>query len=319
MKSYQVVRTHLSPYQGTQFTHIEKVLLESIGGIEYRNLGDLDAAKEIILITNTHTRLREIPSEVLKRTKLIVHPNSGYDHFSEDRSLWTHIPVVIGHSIRAQAVAEYSLGCVFEGLVELPQHLLWSKSREWGRTLLHGQRVLVFGYGHIGKKVADTLATLGMKVTVCDPFIKTCPHDLVKSWKDAPVRDVRAVIMCCGLNSSSRHIVSKDFLTQLPVNVLIVNGARGPLIDEKALREHLLSHPASFAFLDVFEEEPFSEEWVSFPQVWKTSHVAGVHAQLDQGILDFEKQVIEDFFQKDFLKKYERELLASKFVNGELV
>ena len=51
------------------------------------------------------------------------------------------------------------------------------------------------------------------------------------------------------------------------------------------------------AFLDVFQNEPFGDEWIGFPQVWKTSHIAGVENQLDQKILDFEKEkILEEFY-----------------------
>jgi len=297
----------------------EKTLLESIGGIEYRNLDGLDANSEIILVTNTHTILRDLPSQLLKRTKLIVHPNSGYDNFIQDQNLWQNIPFVIGHTIRAQAVAEYTLGCVFEGRLELPQHLSWSETRNWNRRLLKGEPILIFGYGHIGKIVADTLATIGMMVTVVDPFITSCPHTLIKEWSQVEMRNFKAVLMCCGLNKFSHHILNQDFFASLRDDVLIVNGARGPLIDELALREYLLTHPQSFAFLDVFEKEPFTEQWHNFPQVWKTSHIAGVHKDLDRGILGFEYQTISDFMVEGFMEKYHNALLQNKIISGAVI
>lgn len=320
-KSYQVVRTHISPYQDKNFLEREKVRVEGLTGLKYRTLESL-SSDPVILITNTHTILSELPSALLKQTKLIIHPNSGYDHFTQEHDLWKHIPLVIGHTIRAQAVAEYSLSALFQGLVELPQHLTWHKERMWQRSLLKNKSVWIFGYGHIGKIIADTLGTLGMKVTVVDPFIDECPHFLLKDWRLGNLKEAGVVISASSLNPTSYKMFNEDFFSSVNGEVLFINGARGKLVNESDLKEFLLSHPHSFAFLDVFEKEPFGEEWHGFPQVWKTSHIAGVEKDLDEKILEFEENVLRDFLsqgEKDFLHMYRKELLQNKWIKGVLI
>lgn len=318
--NYQVIRTHLSPYQSAHFTGVEKELVEQLG-LKYQTLESFKD-EDSILITNTHTKLKDLPVQLLRRTKLIVHPNSGYDNFVADRNLLDSIPVVIGHTIRAQAVAEYSIGAVFEHLLELPQHITWSKERTWSRTLLKDTKVWVFGYGHIGKIIADTLATLGMKITVVDPFIETCPHKHLTDWKNGNLEEARVVIAAMGLNETSKKLFNDDFFARANSSLLFINGARGKLVNEESLKSFLLSHPEAFAFLDVFEEEPFTDKWYGFPQVWKTSHIAGVEKDLDNRILEFERLVINDFLKLErsyFLNKYHKELLQNKWVKGVLV
>jgi len=93
-------------------------------------------------------------------------------------------------------------------------------------------------------------------------------------------------------------------------------------VDESSLKNYLLTNPDSFAYLDVFEKEPFEKEWHGFPQIWKTSHIAGVEKNLDSKILDFEKKVIQDFLilgQEAFLKMYEKQLIQNKWIQGVLV
>jgi D-3-phosphoglycerate dehydrogenase / 2-oxoglutarate reductase len=322
MKSYSVLRTHLSPYQSSDFNQREKALLERLPGVTYLDSAPTSLDAPLILITNTHTRLRELSSRIVEKVELIVHPNSGYDNFHEDFSIWNNIPIVVGHEIRSQAVAEWSLAALFEGCSGLPQHMSWNKSRRWDRKLLKRTSVAIFGYGHIGKKIADALALIGMNVVVIDPFINSCPHHICKRWEEIDLSKVEVVIAAMGLNSTSKKIFNQDFFSKAHSQLLFINGARGGLVDEKALREFLLTHPESFAFLDVFDPEPFGEEWHHFPQVWKTSHIAGVHAQLDQGILDFEYKVIQDFLKlpyTEFNINYQRELLQNKWMSGELI
>lgn len=324
MKSFQAVRTHLSPYQHPDFMQMEKSLLENLPGIEYRPLEKLHPDKEIILLTNTHTKLSQLPGSLFSRTRLIVHANSGYDNFSgpPEESLWEKIPVVIGHTIRAQAVVEYSLGCLFEATQSLPQHLIWNKGRHWSRELLKDIPVCIFGYGHIGSKLAATLTALGVQVTIVDPFIQECPHPHFKYWQELDLKKIRVVISCMGLNATSRKLFNEDFFAKAHESLIFINGARGGLVDEVALKNFLRSHPEAWAFLDVFENEPFGDEWHNFPQVWKTSHIAGVHQKLDQGILDFEHTVLSDFLtlsDNEFTLRYKKELLQFKRIQGELI
>ena len=316
MKSFQVIRTHLSPYHGPNFQQFEQDRLEKIPSIKLAKLAEADTSLSTILITNTHTQLKLLPQKLLENTKLILHSNSGYDHFAQEADLWRYIPTIIGHKIRAQAVVEYCLASLFEGLVQLPQHLAWSASRNWERPLIKDQEIWIYGHGHIGKIVAQTLKSLGAQVVVIDPFRKEIPP-LQKSHKNA-----RVVIACCSLNSSSLQMFNEDFFKEAHPELIFINGARGKLVNEHSLREFLLSHPKAQAFLDVFEKEPFNENWHHFPQVWKTSHIAGVYSELDEGIISFEEETLKDFIRMkgtEFLNKYKNELLQNKWINGELV
>jgi D-3-phosphoglycerate dehydrogenase len=316
MKSFQVIRTHLSPYHGPDFEQNERQTLEKIGGLRVEKLNLADISKPSILITNTHTDLKHLPSQLLQNTQLILHSNSGYDNFARDEKLLEKIPLVIGHEIRAQAVAEYCLSALFQGLLELPQHLMWSKSRAWERPLIKNLEVWVYGHGHIGKIVTQTLKSLGAKVTVIDPYLAEI------SQPKTDHSQAKIVIACCGHNTSSHHMFNETFFDSAHPELIFINGARGKLVEEKSLREFLLTHPRAQAFLDVFENEPFDESWHHFPQVWKTSHIAGVYSGLDEGIIQFEEKTLNDFVsmdELDFQKKYTNELLQNKWLKGELI
>jgi D-3-phosphoglycerate dehydrogenase / 2-oxoglutarate reductase len=322
MKTYQVIRTHLSPYQAADFTAREKALIQSIDGLEYRELAQAQADQDTILITNTHSKLSELPAALLQKTRLIIHPNSGYDNFATEQELWEDLPLVVGHSIRASGVAEYVLACIFQGLTELPQHLSWDAKRIWNRHLISESEIWIFGHGHIGSVVAETLKNLGAKIVVVDPFIHDCPHPLLKKWEEGNIKQADIIIACCGLNKSSQGIFNKKFFDHLNPSAIFINGARGKLVVTKDLQAFLLAHPDAQAFLDVFENEPFSEEWHHFPQTWKTSHIAGVSKNLDDKILAFEQEVLTDYLKLNshfFSMKYYRELLQNKFIEGVLI
>jgi len=314
MKSIQVIRTASSSYHQPDFFNEEKQKLESLTGIKYseslESVSDLDT----ILISNTHTRLSAIDPKILERTKLIVHSNSGYDHFISEQKFWKNIPVIIGHEIRAQAVAEYTLAALFNAFINIPFVVSWDKNRNWSRGLINTKKIGIYGHGHIGKILDKTLTSLGAKVSIHDPF-KNKSHTI-------PLEEMDAVLFCCGLNSTSKHLGNEQFFQQLKPDVVIINGARGGLISSEALKSFLKKNKASQVYLDVFEQEPFDDNWNEYSQIKKSSHVAGVFRELDNKIIDFEYDTIKDFINlahNDFLTKYHSSLLENKIHDGEII
>ncbi len=321
MESTLVLRTNISPYQAKDFIFREKEALEKIPGIKYLTQSTAKV-KPKILITNTHTKLGEFYSEILEGTELIIHPNSGHDHFAQDMHLWKDIPVVVGNQVRAQAVAEYCLRCLFEGVVDFPQHLEWDRERKWNRPIIAELPVWVFGYGHIGKILAQTLHALGAEVTVVDPYITECPYRWIKTWQEGKLKSARVVMLAMGLNKTSQQMLDYRFFENVHPELVLINPARGKLIEENALRDFLPANPKSCAFLDTFDKEPFGPEWHHVPQVWKTSHIAGVDTRLDDRIIDFEVRMLSDWLvlgKKGFVKKHMGDILQYKFKDGILI
>lgn len=320
MKTVEVLRTNTSPYQAKDFHFREKDALEKIPGVRY--LTQMKGTKPQILITNTQTNLGEFYAELLEGTELIIHPNSGYEHFAPDAHLWKDIPIILGNEIRAPSVAEYCLRCLFEGAIEFPQHIQWEKERKWNRPLIQGMPVWIFGYGRIGKIVASTLHSLGAQITIVDPYITECPYRWVKTWNEGKLSEAKAIILAMGLNKSSQRMLDYRFFENVHPELLLINGARGKLIEENALKDFLPAHPKAFAFLDVFEKEPFGSEWMHVPQVWKTSHIAGVDTKLDERIINFEVKIVSDWLtlgKAGFIKKHKNDILQYKYINGELI
>jgi len=127
-----------------------------------------------------------------------------------------------------------------------------------GATLA-GKKVGLIGFGGIGRAIARKLLAFGMQVIVYDPAYDADPMLNVKHaiWPER-VNEVDYVILCCALTSSSRHIVNTHSLSLMKQGVAIVNVGRGPLIDETALIDALISKHISAVALDVFEEEPLA-------------------------------------------------------------
>lgn len=314
MKSFQLIRLNVSSYQSPFFIQKEKESLQSLGLRYCENFEELDGSP-LVLLTNTHTELALHP-QLLARTELIIHPNSGYDNLSRDYTLLSNIPTIIGHEIRAHAVSEWILSCFFEASIKRPVHPTWELGRQWNRTRLKDKEVVVFGYGHIGKMVTSALRALGTTVHVVDPYVEGC----LKDYKDLPAKLYHALIPCCGLNEKSRGLFNKKLFNHLSFEFFI-NGARGGLVNEEELKDYLSTHSEARAYLDVFAKEPFGKEW-DHPQVIKSSHIAGVYSGLDEEIIHFEHRVLSDYLNLDtasFNKKYYLQLLSSKIKEGVII
>lgn len=293
-KKYTIFRINVSGYQKKNFTKREKSRLESLKQFTYidhqsSSLEDILNKKndEIILISNTDTPFAKYKHLNFSRVKLIIHPNSGYDNFPVRFVKNASFPIILGNPIRSHAVANYILSCIFKHYSTIPIHKTWDENRYWQRGLLKDKNVLIIGYGHIGKILEKALTPLVKKVHIYDPY---------KGKTNLPINSSDIVIPCANLNPSCYHMIDGAFLKKLPKNYLIINAARGDLIEQKALVKSLKENPRAFAFLDVFGEEPNSfEDFQSLKNIITTSHIAGVYKGLDNKILAFEKQVLTNF------------------------
>lgn len=317
----QVYRTNVSSYQNSLFLSNEKRVIEEIPGVRYiQSLQEIEKNVPFILISNTHTKPKELPDNILKNTVLMIHPNSGHDNIPEDFLREVSFPVVVGNPIRSNAVCEFTLGCIFQHFTKIPNHQYWPTARNWERKLLRDQKVMILGYGHIGKLLSDCLTPICREVRVYDPLIKTDSTNVQTIWNEDLFQDISILIIAASLTKSSNQLIGHNILKKLASENLIINPARGEIIIEKELEEYLAKNPKSFCFLDVFEKEPFDPGHLNeLSNINKTAHIAGVYNRLNKDIISFEYLVIKDFMDaylkddiNDFQTEYQDCLLNPK-------
>lgn len=308
----QVYRTHSSSYQSSSFQEEEKSRLEQLEGVKYvSHLSEIDSLPTVLL-TNTHTDPQELAQVLLEQTCLLVHPNSGRDNFSSSFVKSCSFPMIAGNPIRANAVCEYTLSCLFAHYTPIPHHIYWPAQRTWERKLIRDQKTLILGRGHIGTILQKTLEPLCAQVYVVDP------KETKTSLEDPELqKDIDALIIATDLNSSTHGLIDHKFLRRLSDDALIINPARGNIIREQDLIIWLQKHPNAKAYLDVFESEPFDPGYLQdIPNLNKTAHIAGVYNRLNRDIIEFEYAVLKDFIQlyrsdspDFFLAKYKDALI----------
>ena len=125
--------------------------------------------------------------------------------------------------------------------------------------------------------------------------------------------NIDVLILACNLNATNYHIVNRERLLKLNEDFLLINAARGDLVNTAELLSVLGIRKSAFAVLDVFENEPADfNEFKNIPNLKLTSHIAGVYKNIDQATVEFEAQVIYDFINLDikiFENKYKKMIL----------
>lgn len=297
------LRLDASSYHRPQFFQDEKNLAQSLGMkyqlIHFSKMDSLkkqeelqhltNTAQSFCLVTNTHTPIVKLPKDLLEKTHILLHPNSGYDNFPMDWVQKQKFPIVLGNEIRSQAVAHYTINELLQHENRIPSQKSWDKSRNWGRTLLDEKEILLIGMGTIGHLIQQVLTPLTSRLSLFDPFKG---HGKFSDFSSL-LKKADIILFACSLNESSQHLLSEENIDLLKEDVLIINGARGPLISESSLIDFLTDHPKAYAVLDVFEEEPFQNQFEKLNNIKTTSHIAGVSKNLDQRILNFEKKYLE--------------------------
>jgi D-3-phosphoglycerate dehydrogenase len=297
-------RLNLSPYQQANFSIAEEKLAQK-HGLAYACGTQLSDTSQdsLILITNTHTLVQELSSDLLKRVTLLIHPNSGFDHFSFDWVKQASFPIILGNTIRSHAVSNSILSHMLNHYSPLQHQSEWDQTRTYERKVLNELNVLLIGHGHIGKILEKALSPLVKKIHISDPH----------HGKKADELKADVIIPIASLNKSTRHLIDSDFLREQPQDFCLINCARGPIVKMDDLVSTLEKRPLATAYLDVFEKEPANfSHYAHLNNLKTTSHIAGVYKNIDQKTLSFEDQIITDFLKLDiesFQNNYENELL----------
>jgi len=163
-----------------------------------------------------------------------------------------------------------------------------TRGADWGSRWnvkandLAGKDLLIVGFGRTGSRVARRALAFDMKVHVCDPYIDQA---LIRQASCVPVADFRAALPAmdavsvnCPLSEETRHMFSRAEFAAMKPSAVVVNCARGGIVDEQALYAALTGGGLRGAGLDVFETEPSPADNPLFrlDNVIVSPHIAGV-------------------------------------------
>jgi D-3-phosphoglycerate dehydrogenase / 2-oxoglutarate reductase len=174
------------------------------------------------------------------------------------------------------AVAEMTLAaalCLVRQIIPANRAM---HNNEWAKTIgksLKNTPILIIGYGRIGRRVAELFMAFGAEIFITDPAIKQEDLILNEKWVELNEGLRRADIITIHAGGKD-PILDRKNIINIKHGTIIMNSARGNLIDEAALLEGLNSGRISSAWLDVFHEEPYSGDLSKHENVLLTPHMS---------------------------------------------
>lgn len=237
---------------------------------------------EAILAGSENYTPRVIQS--LPKLRAIVRAGVGFDAVNLAACDKAGIPVCTTPGVNHHAVAEHAIAllmAIARGFPELDRKV---RQNRWDRKAyprVMGKTIGLVGLGRIGQATAWRAAGLGLKVIAFEPFPV---RDFIQQFNIELV-DLETLVarsdyisLHCPMLQENHHLINRERIAKMKRGVMIVNTARGPLIDEAALCEGLTSGQVAAAGLDVFEQEPLplTSPLLKLDKVLLAGHVAGL-------------------------------------------
>lgn len=196
------------------------------------------------------------------RLKVVSRYGAGVDRVDLAAAARLGIPVCNTPGANAQAVADLALGLMLCAARKLPMLDRSTRGGAWVRSTgveLYGKTLGILGLGAIGKSVAKRGQGFDMKVLAYDPYLDQAyadAHGIVPATFDEVVAQSDVISLHLPLNDQTRHVIDRKAMEAMKPGVILINTARGGLIDEEAAYELLKSGHLGGLGLDAYEVEP---------------------------------------------------------------
>jgi D-3-phosphoglycerate dehydrogenase len=264
-------------------------IAEAAPGAEIVDAGQHRIADEILNadIYCGHAKVVPIPwDEVVRQGRLqwIQSSAAGMDHCLVPAVVESDITVTSASGVLADQVTEHTLALMTGLCRSLPVFFRAQQKREFIRRPtrdLHGTTVGIVGFGGNGRRLAEVLRTLKVRMLATDMFPVDKPEYvealLPPERLDEILPQVDFLVLAAPLTSQTRGMIDRRALALMKRDAFLVNMARGPLVVEQDLVEVLESGHLAGAAMDVTEVEPLppaSKLW-ELPNVIITPHVGG--------------------------------------------
>jgi len=258
------------------------------------------------LVVRSATKVNKDVIAAAKNLKIIGRAGVGLDNIDVDAASKKDILVVNSPEASTIAVAEL----VFGSLLSLNRKIVhahhsmrggkWERSRFEGSEV-YGKNLGIIGFGRIGREVAIRAKAFGMHISVYDPNIKeeSAAEYKVKYFKDLDemLRHIDVVTIHVPLTEKTRDLIDEKRLASMKKNSVVINIARGGIVNEDALYNALKNNVIRGAVLDVYVCEPQTDcKFSDLENVVLTPHLGASteEAQINAGTVVVEK--IKDFF-----------------------
>ena len=242
-------------------------------------------AHDPVAIIVRYSKVGAAAMDAAPSLRVISKHGSGTDTIDKQAAAARGIQVVAAVGANAAAVAEQALALLLacaKSVVTLNARMhqgQWDKATHKS-VELEGRTVGVIGLGAIGLRFARMADALGMRVLGFDPFAKGLPAHVERVALDTIWRESDAISLHCPLTPENARLLNAQTLAACRRGVIVVNTARGGLVDEQALLDAVRSGQVASAGLDSFAVEPMTapHPFHGEARITLSPHIGGVTA-----------------------------------------
>lgn len=263
--------------------------------VDDKNWSELAAEASIIIVRSP------IPASLPAQAKKllgIIRYGAGVDMIPVSEATSLGIAVANAPSANANSVAEYAIGQMLNlarKLTETDQLLRskgWLAARQSAPSSfdLQGKRVAIVGMGGIGRRLAHKCQVgFDMQVIAVRRSAPSTPDPYINASLDEALAIADIVVLACPLSAETINLINAQRLALMKPTAWLINVSRGPIVNEEALINALQNGNIGGAALDVFAEQPMSDNspFLSLPNTLLSPHIAGItHESLSRiGVL----------------------------------
>jgi D-3-phosphoglycerate dehydrogenase len=240
------------------------------------------------------------------RLKIVSRHGVGYDAVDIAALNKRQIPLCIVGDVNSLSVGEHAMALILAAAKRLIRADRSVRMGPWGwRNALEageisGKNLLIIGYGRSGRHLARMAQGFGMQTHAFDPFL------VKQGWPDGPTAAVPSLaeglawadVISVHVPKTGRPVLGAEEFAVMKPGVIIVNTARGGIVDEAALDVALTEGRVAAAGLDVFDDEPPAKDHplIVFDQIVLTPHIAGLTEPAAERMAVSSAQNVLDFF-----------------------
>tara|TARA_B100000945_G_scaffold287442_1_gene259059 strand:- start:833 stop:1816 length:984 start_codon:yes stop_codon:yes gene_type:complete len=225
-----------------------------------------------------------------EKLKWIHFGAAGIDGSLFQNLLKSKVIITTSSGINSDAVAEYVLGGILYSSKRFNDCYKFMQSRKWNQWdivkntfEIKNKTLGIIGYGNLGKAIAKRAKAFGMNIIATRRLQKKKEN---KKFVDEllPINDIEDlfsnsdfIVIACPLTPNTLNLIGNNEFNKMKSSVIIINPARGPIINQKALENAIKYNKISGAILDVFQKEPLNENSSLFDldNVFLTPHISG--------------------------------------------
>ncbi|HVI27970.1 hydroxyacid dehydrogenase [Hansschlegelia sp.] len=255
-----------------------------------------EAADADALIVRNRTQVRGALLDGAARLRCVGRLGVGLDNIDVAACEARGIAVYPATGANDVSVAEYVIGTamlLLRGAYRATDELAagtWPRNALSAGREISGKRLGLIGFGSIARETARRAVALGMSVAAHDPFVAADDPAWRPSWGRVESRPLESLLRTSDvvslhvpLTDETRGMIGGEAIATMPDDAILINAARGGVVDEAAVAEALRSGRLGGAALDVFDAEPLkgaaAERFAGCPNLVLTPHIAGVTAE----------------------------------------